>query len=134
MDRLGFGVTQMLIPYFVPWLITGIANRLNCKARDCLLAAFPEANPDLVIKLDAAGNPVYVNRAVTEQLQEAGLSPDKPEVILPADYRNRLPAGKPGAAPLRLWHELGGRRIEYLVRHDGSCGGIFISGRIQSRH
>jgi hypothetical protein len=123
-------VIQLLIPYFVPWVITSMANRLNCKSRDCLMAAFPEANPDLVIKLDSHGTPRYINRAVIQRLYEAGLSLEHPEEILPHDYRQRLFGN--AETTLRLWHEVQGQHIEYLARREPGSGGVFISGRIQT--
>lgn len=122
-------IIQLLIPYFVPWIITSMANRLNGKSRDDLLAAFPDTNPDLVIKLDAHGVPQYINRAVLQRLCEAGLPLEHPEMILPRNYRQQLFGGQ--ETTLRLWHEIQGRQIEYLARRDVNTGGVFISGRVQ---
>lgn len=129
LDNPVCAVIQLLIPYFVPWLIAGMANRLNGKSRDCLMAAFPEANPDLVIKLDSRGVPQYINRAVIQRLYEAGLSLDHPEMILPRDYRQQLFGSS--ETTLRLRHEVQGRHIEYLARRETENGGVFISGRVQ---
>lgn len=128
-DNPSCAVVQLLIPYFVPWVITSMSNRLNCKSRDCLMAAFPEANPDLVIKLDSHGAPRYINSAVIRQLFEAGLPLEHPEMILPRDYRQQLFGNS--ETTLRLWHEIKGRHIEYLARREPESGGIFISGRMQ---
>ncbi|KAA3628617.1 MAG: hypothetical protein DWQ09_08065 [Proteobacteria bacterium] len=65
----GYGVVQVLIPFLVPWLVTGIGRHLAGINRAALRAAFPDANPDLVIKLDRDGLPLYANRAVRRWLQ-----------------------------------------------------------------
>jgi|GEM_PF-2971137 len=130
MDNPGFAITRMLIPYFVPWIIAGIASQLNSKSCDWLMATFPEANPDLVIKLDGSGTPLYVNRAVMERLHVAGLSSEHLEWILPHDYRKQLPNNMEPTQ--RFWHEIEGQRIEYLAQCEVGSGGVFISGRVQA--
>lgn len=132
-DNPAFGATQILIPYLVPWAVTSVANHLNCRARECLMEAFPEANPDLVIRLDDQGNPVYANRQVRELLKRLGTSEQNIEAALPPGYRQRLFSVAGNHDRFRLRHQLAGREVEYLVQREYDCSGSFVSGRILER-
>lgn len=124
-----YGVVQVLIPFLVPWLVTGIGRHLAGINRAAMLAAFPDANPDLVIKLDRDGLPLYANRAVRRWLRELGEPADAIETILPEGYIARLAYEGAAATPLIVPFSRDGREIEYVYRREEGGNGVFVAGR-----
>lgn len=124
----GFGVTQLLIPFFVPWVVASIANYLNCLSREQLLNAFPESNPDLIIKLDEQGDPIYANRQVREWLRKMGEPEAHIDALLPPAYRKLAASLEGRGARICVRHQVAGSRFDFLIQRDQSDG-LFIAGR-----
>lgn len=124
-----FGFGQVLIPFLVPWLVTSVGRHLAGLNRAAVLAAFPDANPDVIIKLDSDGSPIYANRAARRWLRDMGEPETAITKLLPEDYCSRLKHEGPDAVSFTLPFSRAGREVEYLFRRERVGGGIFVAGR-----
>jgi len=74
------GIIQILVPYLIPFLITYVANRLTIMRERESLLRFPDANPDIVIKLNGDGEVDYANPTTSQYLKRLHIDPNRPEV------------------------------------------------------
>ena len=72
-DTPAFGLLYLLIPFGVPFGMTQVGKRIFSEFElECELR-FPQANPDLVLKLDPAGEILFANAAAQSLSEHVGL-------------------------------------------------------------
>ena len=80
-----YGVLRFLIPFFIPYVVTWISNRILVETATQSLIRFPQANPDVVMKLGPSGEVLFMNVAAVSTLERLGLGEGEVQQILPED-------------------------------------------------
>lgn len=87
------------------------------------LGWFPQLNPNPPMRISPDGRILYANPASIFLLQELDLDPERPELLLPDDYLQRLGIMQRVRIELSTWHYRRGRRmltwqVHYLPEQD----------------
>ncbi|MCP4491717.1 MAG: hypothetical protein GY820_31090 [Gammaproteobacteria bacterium] len=69
-------LASIAITFLVPWLAMSMGRKSLLRRERELMAAFPDMNPDMVLKLSISGAVTYYNSAVMQYLQKLGISND----------------------------------------------------------
>ncbi len=119
--------------FLIPWAIMRRGRRALFRREGELLAAFPEMNPDLVLKLSAAGKVDYFNNTTSAYLEKLAIPSSQPELILPANYLDLLTDLSERSAPLVAETRHQDISIEFAMRCLPGCQQVFVAGRDVSR-
>ena len=123
------GASELLIPFLVPWVVTSVGRRLTRQRELAVMLQFPEMNPDLVFKLDDAGNWVFINTAVKDLLIHCEMTEGQATELLPNNYRailSRLGADHTYEVQESLVRD---QVYEFGFRWSTGQGSVFVSGR-----
>lgn len=87
------------------------------------LGWFPQLNPNPRMRLSPSGEILYANPASIFLLKELDLNPEHPELLLPADYQQRLDIMRRVQIELSTWHYRLDHRamtceVHYLAEQD----------------
>ncbi len=80
-----YGSLYLLIPFIVPYIVTQVGRRVKMEAEAVWSFKFPEANPDMVMKLDSSAEVLYMNAAAERTLGRLGLRKSEVNGFLPDD-------------------------------------------------
>lgn len=129
-DRaLFFGLFKVLIPYFVPFVVTSIARTLNNHRHREFIAEFPEMNPDLVFKLSQDNTINYWNPTVRTYLQRLGFPESCPEALLPPSYQDVASSVQGRDIVETVSHSIDNVDFQFSFRSKPESNTVFISGR-----
>jgi len=122
-----FFVIDILMPYIIPFAVITISVKLAKIKEKEFYNTFPDMNPDIIIKCDLSGMPLYINKSAKIFLFENNISVVEHEALIPENITSINDEN--GELPCRVTHNIEGVKIEYLVsRPDNNS--LFLSGRI----
>jgi len=121
-----FAMADILMPFFIPFIVISISRKL-AKIKECeFLNNFPDANPDLVVKCNAKGEPIFINNTVKALLFELNILAREMNRLVP-DQLHQINIDTL-ALPTQITHTIQHITIEYLVNKSNN-NGFFLSGR-----
>ncbi len=118
-------LSKLFIPFIIPYLFIHFNNNRVFRS----LLKFPEANPDIIFKLDDEGSVIYANQTAKAYLERLPLPEGKIEGMLPDHYRDIMAqlSHQPGAGYGSK--AIDGVEIDYTFRTFPGEKGVFVSGR-----
>ncbi|MFQ6605456.1 MAG: HD-GYP domain-containing protein [Fidelibacterota bacterium] len=69
-ENLTYGMIRFIVPYLIPFIIASISRYLVNLSVRRNMEMFPEANPDMILRLDGDGNRIYTNPMTREFLDK----------------------------------------------------------------
>ncbi len=87
-----YTLIDILIPFFVPWMVASVGIRLAHFHQQKVMDMFPESNPDIVMLLDNNGTVQYINKSCTQILDQLGIAKTDASNLLPECFSTQLNA------------------------------------------
>ncbi len=122
-----YATFKILIPFLIPFAITSIGKMITTRSNKTSLTYFPEANPDIVMKLSHSGEPIYINRSAKGMMECTGVS--GPEALLPENYREMIQDIVPGTPHGPIRKTIGQTELAYTFNCFPDELAYFVSGR-----
>ena len=85
-----YGSLCLMIPFLVPYFVTQIGRQVKMEAEAVWSFKFPEANPDIVMKLESSAELLYMNNAAGYTLKRLSLRKGEVNGFLPGDVASLL--------------------------------------------
>ncbi|MBF0358040.1 MAG: hypothetical protein HQL70_05485, partial [Magnetococcales bacterium] len=124
-----YGTGKLLIPFFVPWIVTSTACKIAQQRSKNFFSDFPDMNPDLIFKIDQGGSILYVNPSVRHYLLSLGLEEGRPQDLLPEDFLRTVAKVVGRDERSIVSHNIAGVSIDYTFRGRAKGDSVFVSGR-----
>lgn len=83
-------VIQTAIPFIIPYLVTLFAKELSQQKIQEILKQFPDANPNIVMRLNTNLTPDYINPVGQAWLEKHHLDTQQLNVLLPKEIADKL--------------------------------------------
>ena len=128
-----YGVLRFLIPFLVPYVVTWISNRILVETATQSLIRFPQANPDVVMKLGPSGEVLFMNVAAVSTLERLGLGEGEVQQILPEDVGSIVSEIIGTDQTVIREREVRGTSFEFWFRGFPDEQAVFLSGRETTR-
>lgn len=124
-----YGFVKFIVPFLVPYIITLINRKIVWETEIKSLMKFPEANPDMVLRLNEEGQITFRNNAAKHLL--ADMLPDTQDiqVLLPQDTKEIVAQISGTDQAIRLEHKINDTLLELNFRSFPDESAVFVSGR-----
>ncbi len=86
-DHPLYTLVDILIPFFVPWMVASFGCHISRFHRQQVMNMFPESNPDIVMTLDNSGAVQYLNKSGETLLKQLGIDRSHAAHLLPERFR-----------------------------------------------
>ncbi|MDP6776632.1 MAG: hypothetical protein QGI83_07705 [Candidatus Latescibacteria bacterium] len=128
-DAPAFGLLYLLIPFGVPFGMTQVGKRIVSEYEQECELRFPQANPDLVLKLDSSGEIVFANAAAEALPERVGLPRGEVKALLPSDTPSVVAEALETGGTLTRMVSCYREQVEYRFRAISDEDAVFVSGR-----
>lgn len=119
---------KFVIPFTIPFLITSIGNRLMIQNERTSLIRFPQANPDIIVKLDRKGEFLFINQTGEEYIKSIGFKGDEKKKILPDNCLKIIESIIGSDKSCAAEKELFGRVFDYKFKSFVDEDTVFVTG------
>lgn len=85
-DHPTYTLFDILIPFFVPWMVASFGCYLSRLRQQEVMNMFPESNPDIVMSLDNNGVVQYLNKSCEAVLEQLGIDSADAARLLPGCF------------------------------------------------
>ncbi|MFC1583072.1 HD domain-containing phosphohydrolase [Candidatus Neomarinimicrobiota bacterium] len=127
-DSPVFGLFQIIIPFVVPYIVTVIGRRIRLEAETRSLQKFPQANPDLVMKLDASCNILFMNQSTESFLDQMELDRSAVNQLLPEEAQSIVAEIIGTNQTVTRESQIADRTFEFRFRAFADEQAVFLSG------
>lgn len=125
-----FTLIDISLPFLIPLLVVSLSRKLSTIKEQEFLNNFPDSNPDLIIKCNKDGEPVFINTTVKALLFEQNIPIRKTHLLIPEELKSTTHENR--KLPSQLIHFINDIKIEYFVNVSHS-NELFLSGRLLNR-
>ena len=128
-----YGALYLLTPFLVPYLVTRIGSRILMDVESQCQLRFPQANPDIVMKLGPSGEVLFMNAAAASSLKRLGLEVTEVDTFLPDDTPALVAEIIGTDRTVMREKGVDGRCFEFWFRAFPDEQAVFLSGRDMTR-
>ena len=122
-------IVILVIPYGVPYLVTRIGKHILLERQESSLMCYPQANPDLIMRLGRNGEVRFANHAALEAARNLGGEGSGPENLLPDNVSEITQEICGSERTLSAESQFVEHTYELNFRCFGDEESVFVSGR-----
>ncbi|HEB86914.1 MAG TPA: HD domain-containing protein [Gammaproteobacteria bacterium] len=98
-NHTAYTLIDVLIPFFVPWMVASFGCYLSRFRQQQVMNMFPDSNPDIVMSLDNSGVVQYVNKSCETILKQLGIDRTDAARLLPEHFHTSAHTDRDGHNP-----------------------------------